>query len=62
VHTLGQQIDARAGNLPPGTAQRVFVDIRGQHLSIPDAEALAERISQRTGGVVRPEDVEFKSR
>jgi hypothetical protein len=59
VHTVGDQLVARTENLPVDTAQRVFVDIRGQELSIPDRAALAERIAARSGGAVDPGDIIF---
>jgi hypothetical protein len=46
-------------HLPEGTTQRVFVDIRGQELSIPERQALAQRIANRSGGAVRPGDIIF---
>jgi hypothetical protein len=60
VNVLGEQLQARVANLPEGTAQRVFVDIRGQDLPAAERVALAERIAERSGGAVRPEDVIFK--
>jgi hypothetical protein len=60
VNVLGDQLQARAENLPEGTRQRVFVDIRGQDLPIAERGPLAERIAERSGGAVRPEDVIFK--
>jgi len=59
VHELGAQIEARTLHLPEGTTQRVFVDIRGQELSIPERQALAQRIANRSGGAVRPGDIIF---
>jgi hypothetical protein len=59
VHTLGEQIRARNVHLPEGTVQRVVVDIRGQELSIPDRQALAQRIADRSDGGVAPENVFF---
>ena len=57
VSTLRAQIDVRTRELPVGTMQRVYLDVRGQRLAIPDGPALAQRISARTGGAVRPEDI-----
>lgn len=57
VSTVGSQIEARARELPPETAQRVYLDVRGQSLSVPDGEALAQRISARTGNTVPPDGI-----
>lgn len=53
------QIDARALHLPEGTTQRVYVDIRGQELPVPERQALAQRIADRSAGAVRPGDIMF---
>jgi hypothetical protein len=60
VNVLGDQLQARVEHLPEGTAQRVFIDIRGQELPIAERVALAERIAERSGGAVTPDDVIFK--
>jgi hypothetical protein len=57
VRVLGEQIEVRTRELPEGTMQRVYVDVRGQNLSIDDGAALADRIAERSGGAVQPEDV-----
>ena len=59
VRVLGAQLQARADNLPDGTAQRVFIDIRGQSLSPAERTALAQQIADSSGGAVAPEDVTF---
>jgi filamentous hemagglutinin len=62
VRVLGAQIQARADNLPEGTTQRVFIDIRGQELSPADRTALAQQIADNSGGAIAPEDVTFMRR
>jgi hypothetical protein len=62
VRVLGAQIQARADNLPEGTTQRVFIDIRGQDLSAAERTALAQRIADNSGGAIGPEDVTFMRR
>ena len=62
MRILGEQIQARSTNLPEGTTQRVFVDIRGQTLSPAERTALAQRIADNSGGAIGPEDVTFVRR
>jgi hypothetical protein len=62
VRVLGEQLRARTENLPAGTSQRVFIDIRGQQLAPAERVALAQRIADNSGGAVGPEQIIFKRR
>ncbi|MEQ6334287.1 hypothetical protein [Sphingobium sp. MK2] len=52
----GQAVD-RARNLPPGTAQNVYIDVRGQNVSRTDLNAIISRIVQRSNGAVQPSNI-----
>jgi hypothetical protein len=62
VRVLGAQLQARADNLPEGTTQRVFIDIRGQELSPAERTALAQQIADNSAGAIEPGDVTFMRR
>jgi toxin YqcG len=47
VYRLAKQAEAREENLPKGTRQTVFLDLRGQELSQADRDALRARIEAK---------------
>jgi hypothetical protein len=59
VRSVSNQAIERAAKLPPGTTQRVVIDVRGQSPPLETADSLVERIVRRSGGAVRPENITF---
>jgi len=57
VRNASRQAVDRARSLPPGTTQNVYIDVRGQNVSIREMNSVIDRIVQRSNGAVNPENV-----
>lgn len=60
VENLAAQAMQRRISLPPGTVQKVVVDVQSQQLFAKDAIQLANEISSRSGRSIEPENIRFK--
>lgn len=59
AHNVLAQVDSRSTNLPSGTHQTIVIDVRGQNVAPEVLDDLAERIAQRSGDVLDPDDILF---
>jgi len=59
VDNVTAQAKNRVPELPPGTRQTVYIDVRGQNISIAATQALANKISADSGGIIKLADIEF---
>ena len=60
VRNVSDQAITRATNLPNGTEQRVVIDVRGQSVTRVELNDIVQRIVDRSGGVIKPENIQFK--
>ena len=57
VRNVTQQAIERARQLPPGTQQRLIIDVRGQEISNELRQQLVERIVNQSNGALGPYDI-----
>ena len=57
VRNVTHQAIARAAHLPPGTQQRLIIDVRGQEIPNELRQQLVERIVARSNGALGPYDI-----
>ena len=57
VRNVTQQAIERATHLPPGTQQRLIIDVRGQEISNELRQQLVERIVAGSNGALGPYDI-----
>jgi hypothetical protein len=57
VRDVSVQVIGRVGSLPEGTAQSVYIDVRGQSVSRSDLKAMVNRIVQRSNGALHPSNI-----
>lgn len=59
ISDASRQAVHRDQNLPTGDLQTIEIDIRGQQIARQELVRIQQAISQRTGGVIKPQDVTF---
>ena len=62
VNNVAKQAIARAAKLPSGATQNVMIDTTGQTTTKAQQDAIAARITQKSGGVIATDKVRFFSR
>lgn len=57
VRNVTNQSKSRAKNLPPGTRQKVTLDVRGQSANRADLNKIVNKVVEKSDGVLKPEDI-----
>ena len=60
VGRVVEQVLERAQHLPSGMQQNINIDVRGQQVSEEQLKDVARRIVERSNGLLKPENVEFR--
>ncbi|MDE8578619.1 VENN motif pre-toxin domain-containing protein, partial [Pantoea vagans] len=60
INNVSKQALQRAENLPAGMRQEVVIDIRGQKVTSIQEDAIIKGIVQKSNGVIKPTDIQFK--
>ncbi|WP_338110735.1 hypothetical protein [Rosenbergiella nectarea] len=60
ISNVSKQAIQRAENLPAGMRQEVVIDIRGQKVTSIQEDAIIKGIVQKSNGVIKPTDIQFK--
>lgn len=59
VRNVSGQATSRATNLPAGTRQDVYIDVRGQAVSRGDLNSMVNSIVTKSNGVLQPGNIKF---
>lgn len=59
VNNIVTQARKRTVELPPGTAQLVRLDVRGQTYTEDQLQAIVKQIVVKSGGAIKPQNVDF---
>lgn len=59
VRNVSGQAKSRATNLPAGTRQEVYIDIRGQTVPRSDLNTMVNNIVTKSNGALQPGDIKF---
>ena len=62
VRDVVDQVLERAQHLPPGMQQNIRIDVRGQQVSKMQLEDVAQRIVERSNGLLRREHIQFREK
>lgn len=57
INNVTRQAQHRAANLPPGTTQRVYLDVRGQNISRAELRQLTNDIVSNSNGTLNASDI-----
>lgn len=60
VRNVVEQVMDRAQHLPSGMQQNIRIDARGQQVSEEQLNDVARRIVERSNGLLKSENVEFR--
>jgi hypothetical protein len=59
INNVVKQAEQRAVNLPAGMTQQVQIDISGQVVSKIQQDAIAQKIVDKSGGIIKFDDIKF---
>jgi hypothetical protein len=59
IRDVSKQAEKRVEHLPEGRKQKVVVDIRGQSVQSRAKEMLRNKVFEKTGGIIQPDDIKF---
>jgi hypothetical protein len=62
IYEVTSQAIERVGHLPANMRQQVYIDVRGQNVSLAERIELSNQIAGQTLGVIQPGDVKFIDR
>ena len=60
VGKVVEQVLDRVQHLPPGMQQNIRIDARGQQVTEGQLNDVARRIVERSNGLLKPENIEFR--
>ncbi|QDE40906.1 filamentous hemagglutinin N-terminal domain-containing protein [Luteibacter pinisoli] len=60
ISSITTQAKQRVDNLPEGMVQKVVIDIRGQNVDSDQVRRITKAIVEKSGGVIKAEDIQFK--
>ncbi|WP_228999876.1 hypothetical protein [Photorhabdus aegyptia] len=60
INNVAKQAIERQKNLPAGMEQRIVIDVRGQIVSAAQEDAIIRGVVQKSGGIIKPTDIQFK--
>ncbi|HGP0983209.1 TPA: VENN motif pre-toxin domain-containing protein, partial [Klebsiella aerogenes] len=60
INNVAKQAIERQKHLPQGMMQEIVIDVRGQVLSLAQEDAIVRGIVQKSNGIVKPTNIQFK--
>ncbi|HHJ4371886.1 TPA: hypothetical protein ACQJNA_002338 [Klebsiella variicola] len=60
INNVAKQAVERQKHLPQGMMQEIVIDVRGQVLSLAQEDAIVRGIVQKSNGIVKPTNIQFK--
>ncbi|EMN5249845.1 hypothetical protein ACFO72_003801 [Enterobacter roggenkampii] len=60
INNVAKQAIERQKHLPEGMMQEIVIDVRGQVLSLVQEDAIIRGIVQKSNGIIKPTDIQFK--
>jgi hypothetical protein len=59
INKVAEQAKQREQHLPQGMTQEVRIDTRGQSVSESTQKIIQQKIFEKSGGIIKPEDIKF---
>jgi filamentous hemagglutinin len=60
VNKVAEQAIQREQHLPSSMTQQVIIDIRGQTVSKAQQDIITQQIVEKSNGIIKPNNIEFK--